>query len=401
MFMVNYGQPPAIVRSIEHPSMQRSSVSRSAKLVRTMFGTMVYPTAAETNSNYENEGITAKREYSTNTPYGKYNSNYNSTLSCSQILNNEINAGDIPAGEFCSCPTGATTPQCYNDNAQICQELLTADEANPKIEDYYSCKCATGSGTPTCTSYYKLCEDNLPTYTSKYPDDECTCSNPDTTATPNCVSYYQLCEDNLSTVQADNPDDVCSCTDPQTTANPSCESDYDVCTSAADADMASNPYQVCTCSDTSPTPSCESYYDICESAASGYENSDTSCSCSQTSTHPYCCTTTTTQQCSGSTQTPDGWSCPSSMTVCGRYCQSGVPYNGGCCSAPYGVANGCTPINGSNPLPQNLCGGSKPICNYYSSNINGSAWGGGQYATQAYTSTESCHNVTTKSCKTE
>lgn len=302
MIILQELQSPAIVRSFDHPSLRREA---RFSMQKTMFGTMVYPTAAETKGNYENEGVTVKREYSGHGTYGKYKVNTNEPQSCQQILSNEEDAGEIPAGESCSCPPGAKTPQCYNDDSQVCQELLQYDQSDTKLQ-YDDCSCSEGSSQPTCTPYYQLCEDNLPSYEADYPDDECSCSNPTKSATPNCISYYQLCEENLPTAQADNPDDECWCDDPQTNATPHCESDYDICESAEEQDIEENPYQECSCPAGSTTPSCESYYDICESNASQYENSNTSCTCSQTSVDPTCCSTNTTQVCSTENSTTDG-----------------------------------------------------------------------------------------------
>lgn len=379
MFIHDKIENPVYESRVDHKRQHRSFTDG---FVKVMFGTMI--NTLPPSDTYESESTTAQREYSTNPQYGKYNTNTNNTLSCQQKLNNMEASGEIQPGETCTCPSGATTPQCVTNN-NFCSELLTYDQQDSKLK-YDYCTCSGGASTPTCTPYYQLCEENLPTYEQDYPDDECSCSDPATSATPDCVSYYQLCEDQLGTVQSENPDDVCYCNDPSTSPNPICESDYNVC----------------------------------EQNAEQYENNNTTCTCSDTSTEPTCCTSTTTQSCSTTQQ------CTTLPTACASekiYLVAGTDPNGDTISLPvsnpsylyYWFTNGQweywngtyfsgTYVPASGPYQFTFSGCSGPyygntgIPGYENCVLTGS---GGSCSQKSCNPVTTCTPVTTQSCTTE
>lgn len=140
-----------------------------------------------------------------------------STPSCNTLLQQEMAAGEIPADEACYCPVGATQPVCSTYPGGDCPSLLQDTEARlGSNAQYYDCTCASSSATPSCTSYYKLCEANLPNYQNS--TNECTCSQNATSAIPTCTSDYSICENNAR--QYKNSNTYCSCS--QTSTNPTC-----------------------------------------------------------------------------------------------------------------------------------------------------------------------------------
>lgn len=267
---------------------------------------------------------------------------------CSTTLDQEMAAGEIPANENCSCPTGATQPVCTSNASNVCQELLVYDRADPSYQ-YDECSCAPEAGTPTCVSFHQLCEENLPNYQTT--SNQCSCPTNMTDAVPECQSDYSICEENLPSYQ--NSTNECSCSEGMTTTTPSCESDYD----------------------------------ICENNARQYENGSTTCSCNQNSTEPTCCTTVTTQQCSQQCTGQSEWSCSITCNEVG----SGF-------DSLYCWAGGIAKQTGDPVVPSNYCSSigayADPTCN---------CGNGGGYATQ--TSDQSCHTVctpaSTQSCRTE
>jgi len=397
MILAHELNPPAIVRSVSEFGLRP-----------VMFGTMIYPYNSNGSGN-DSVYDAFHREYS-----GTYTPSTNTPppaapQTCSQILNTETLEGHITAGESCSCPPGATQPVCVQPSA-YCSSMINQIENTPNGK-YEQCVCSSPtSGFPTCTTYYQLCENNLPKYQTQY--NTCSCHNPQTTAQPHCISYYQICINNLNAAMASNPNQECYCPDPATASQqqPQCESDYDICEQKAVQEEQNN--EQCTCTQTSPTPTCETDYQICEQNAKQYENSNTTCSCSQTSTSPNCCTTTTSQKCTQSQQ------CNS--TVTGYYCPTigSTKPNGIFC--PGQSLSGQTTLSTfesehnlnftGNPVSPNFCGGSTPNCVNFSLTSIGSGIfsfnavidfpATAQYSQQCSQVTN-CTPVTTTTCTTE
>jgi hypothetical protein len=136
---------------------------------------------------------------------------------CYTTLQQEMSAGEIPSNESCYCPVGATQPVCTAYPGGDCQTLLQdTEERLGSQAQYYDCSCASSSATPQCTSYYQLCETNLPSYQNS--TNECTCSQTATSAIPACTSDYSICESNASRYESSNTNCACS----QTSTQPYC-----------------------------------------------------------------------------------------------------------------------------------------------------------------------------------
>lgn len=136
------------------------------------------------------------------------------STNCETTLQQENQAGEVPSNEECYCPVGATQPVCSVLPSSDCQDILTAEQE--RMGSSYDCTCPTGATSPQCTSYYDLCENNLPYYQNS--TDECSCSQSATSAVPECTSNYQICEDNAG--QYENGSTTCSCS--QYTTEPTC-----------------------------------------------------------------------------------------------------------------------------------------------------------------------------------
>ncbi len=207
---VQYTQPAAIVV----PATAVRNRLRGA-LEQVMFGSMEPPCYDGTCSG--GRAATITREYSGSTTAGTV-SMASPPQSCSAILQQWEASGQVPAGDTCTCPPSATTPQCTAapDYLAECQAYLassTAKSENPKYED---CTCSNASPLPSCVSYYQLCEQNLASVQTAY--DECSCSNPQTTTAATCVSDHSICEQNAQ--QYENSNTSCSCS--QNSTNPTC-----------------------------------------------------------------------------------------------------------------------------------------------------------------------------------
>lgn len=136
------------------------------------------------------------------------------STNCETTLQQENQAGEVPSNEECYCPVGATQPVCSVLPSSDCQDILTAEQE--RMGSSYDCTCPTGATSPQCTSYYDLCENNLPYYQNS--TDECSCSQSATSAVPECTSDYQICEDNAG--QYENSNTTCSCS--QYSTEPTC-----------------------------------------------------------------------------------------------------------------------------------------------------------------------------------
>ena len=155
---------------------------------------------------------------------------------CNTTLQEEESSGEIPAGEQCYCPSGATQPVCVLSNSSLCEANLAMEEQSMGSNaQYYDCTCPSGASTPSCVSYYQLCEENLPYYQSD--TNQCSCSTSATSAVPSCVSDYQICEENAA--QYENGSTTCSCS--STSTQPTCCTQTTVATVTDVPGIAVNP----------------------------------------------------------------------------------------------------------------------------------------------------------------
>ncbi len=390
-----FQQPPAIVRTAASMGIARPRFER-VMMDQAIVGSSNPPASEPTTANREYSGSTTGATAPTN-----------SNLSCTEQLTEMEDDGTVPAGESCTCPANATTPQCLSaaDTSQECQTALTIfdasasaasetctcqpGESTPSCAEnsaicaqalqqqetiYNTCSCATNATSPICESYYQICEGNLSSSEAANPNSSCSCSNPSTTGTPTCVYDYSACAANAAAYEAANPDEVCTC--PATGTNSTtytCQTDYQVCEeNIGNYETGSN---VCTCTDNSITPTCQTDYAVCQENVSQYENSSTTCQCSQTSTEPYCCTSTTSNVCTTSQQCSEINSCY--QGVVSFSCNAHAYLLSVTCINSGNIAEDPAPSTVSSDFcPPN----PPPICNYkYGSGVNSSY--GSQLAT--------------------
>lgn len=104
------------------------------------------------------------------------------SATCTETLDAELRDGQLPVGDQCSCPTGATQPVCMSDSSLCQTNLLVIQE---RMGSGYDCSCPAGDSEPQCTSYYDLCEQALPSYQSS--TESCSCPTGATSAVPECT----------------------------------------------------------------------------------------------------------------------------------------------------------------------------------------------------------------------